>query len=312
VNDRITRIHTKLAALPETGQATLGPPLTEQQLAAFEDDCGTRLPEEFRRFSLEIGHAGYGPAYGLLPMRRWVVAPTAGHQGVGREFPFRPDLDPAVTTEDRGGSAAPFPGAITVVHGGCSDYTLLVVTGAGRGRLVEVNSEGHFAPRFHADADFLAWYERWLDFVLTGHRDLTWFTEQMAGTETELVATLRTDPLATRRRAAAYTLVTYPTPGAPLPGVLAEAFSAEPNAIVRETILRALAAQGEAGRDLLPTALADPAPRVRSLAAILMSRGHRHGRSLSPHLRRALDDHLTREQDPSVRGTVTRMLDQTP
>ena len=59
-----------------------------------------------------------------------------------------------------------FSGTITVVYRGCSDLTLLVVTGPGRGRLVEVNSDGFFPPRFHADSDFLSWYERWLDFVL--------------------------------------------------------------------------------------------------------------------------------------------------
>ncbi|GAA1582337.1 SMI1/KNR4 family protein [Actinoplanes couchii] len=218
MDDRITRIQTKLTTLPET----LGPPLTEHQVTAFEDRCGIRLPEEFRRFT-------------------------------SRRF--------------------------------CS-ITLIV------------------------DTDFLAWYERWLDFVLTGHRDLTWFTDQMAGDETELVTTLATDPDVARRRAAACTFITYPTGGRSLPGTLAEVYPAEPNAVVRGAILRALGAQGDAGRDLLPVALADRDPELRSLAAILMTHHHRDGRSLSPHLREVLTDHLATEQDPSVRGTITGFLGQ--
>jgi hypothetical protein len=201
-------------------------------------------------------------------------------------------------------------GALTVVYRGCSDYTLLVITGAGRGRLVEVNAEGHFAPRFHSDPDFIAWYERWLDFVLTGHRDLTWFADQMAGGEAELVSTLLDHPVATRRRAAAYTFITYPAPSASIPAVLAKALSTEVCASVREAVLRALAAQGEHGRDLLPAALADPVPGVRSLAANLMTTNTRQGRRLSPHLRQVLSDHLHAEEERRVRETIERMLGQ--
>ena len=53
----------------------------------------------------------------------------------------------AVSAGRQGGAAPTFPGAIAVVYRGCSDFTLLVVTGPGRGRLVEVNAEGFFAPR---------------------------------------------------------------------------------------------------------------------------------------------------------------------
>lgn len=127
---------------------------------------------------------GQRPARRLVPQRA-----RPGH-------PTGPD--------DRGDLTGSFPGTITVVHRGCSDFTLLVVTGPGRGRLVEVNAEGFFAPRFYADSDFLPWYERWLDFVLTGHRNLNWFADQMAGAEDQLVATLLDDDRPARRRVAAY------------------------------------------------------------------------------------------------------------
>ncbi|MBT2507712.1 SMI1/KNR4 family protein [Streptomyces sp. ISL-98] len=268
---RIARIRAKLTALPITEKATLGPVLTEAQVSDFEGTHGVRLPKEYREFLTRLGHGGYGPAYGLLTIDRWVSGEGRRSGRLAESFPIVPDLDIPTGHDDRGDLTGLFPGTITVVHRGCSDFTLLVVTGPGRGRLVEVNTEGFFAPRFYVDSNFLSWYERWLDFVLTGHRDLTWFADQMAGDEDQLVATLLDDNLATRRRAAAYTFITYPDPSVSLPGTLLQALVAETHPAVRGTILRALAAQGEHGRDLLAMALTDPSPDVRSLAVILMT-----------------------------------------
>jgi hypothetical protein len=306
---RLAQIKSKLAALPPTEQVTLDPPLTEQRVSGFEDSHSIRLPEAFRQFILHIGHAGYGPTYGLLPIDKWLGMPIGGSKGLASPFPFVPDAEvsaPAASGIDA--AEGVFPGSITVVHRGCSDFTLLVVTGPGRGRLVEVNAEGFFPPRFSSDSDFLAWYERWLDFVLAGHRGLTWFADQMAGDETELVATLVNSPVTAHRRAAACTFITYPTPSASLPEVLAQALLAEPQVTVKEAILRALSAQGDSGRDLLPTALPDRAPSVRSLAAILMTTSTRQGRRLAPHLRRILDAQLEVETDRSVRDTIKSLL----
>ncbi|MEH0975249.1 SMI1/KNR4 family protein [Micromonospora sp. CPCC 205546] len=310
MDDRIARIQVKLAALPPAEEAVLGPVLTEQQVSAFEELHGTRMPEEFRQFVTHIGHGGYGPTYGLLSMERWVSGAGGVNGNLAEPFPFVPDMHIAERSAGRRGGAAPtFAGAIAVVYRGCSDFTLLVVTGPGRGRLVEVNSEGFFTPHFHTDPDFLAWYERWLDFTLAGHRDLTWFADQMAGDEAALVATLLNSELATRRRAAAYTFITYPAPSASLPNVLTQALSTEPHPAVRETILRALSAQGEHGRDRLTTALADPVPGVRSLAANLMTTNTPQGRQLCPQLRHTLGNHLRAEKDRSVRDTIQRLLD---
>lgn len=308
MDDKIARIQAKLAALPTTEKAVLGPVLTETQISDFEDGHGIRLPEEFRQFLTRIGHGGYGPTYGLLPMERWV-----GRGGMGRPaepFPIVPDVDVPTGPDARGDLVGSFPGTVTVVYRGCSDFTLLVVTGPGRGRLVEVNTEGFFAPRFYADSDFLSWYERWLDFVLTGHRDLNWFADQMAGNEDQLVATLLNDGLPTRRRAAAYTFITYPDPSTTVPSALMQALAAEPHPAVRETILRALAAQGEHGRDLLTTALGDPVTDVRSLAAVLMATRTPQGLRLPTRRREALSQRLAHEADDSVRETIQRVLEQ--
>ncbi|MEU9379429.1 SMI1/KNR4 family protein [Streptomyces sp. NPDC048255] len=313
MDDQIARIRSKLTALPAAEKATLGAPVSEKWVVEFEGAHGVRLPEEFRRFLTRIGNGGYGPTYGLLPMEEWHLAAYGGGEGyLSTPFPVVPDLDIPESPAPDGALVDSFPGTITVVYRGCSDFTLLVVTGPGRGRLVEVNADGFFSPRFHADSDFLAWYERWLDFVLTGHRDLTWFADQMAGSEEDLVATLLADTLTARRRAAAYTFISHPKLSPSLPGILLQAYETERHSAVRETILRALAAQGEHGRDLISAALADQAPNVRSLAAVLMTVSTTQGRQLSAPRRQALTDRMTIEDDASVRETIQRMLDHPP
>lgn len=308
MDDSIAGIRAKLAALPPAEKAVLGPVLTERQVTDFERLRGARLPEEFRQFVTRVGHGGYGPGVELLPVERWMSPRTEIRGRLADPFPFVPDTHISAWSGDGEGQSLPFPGAIAVAWCGGVQYTLLVVTGPGRGRLVEVFAGTDVEPHFHNDANFLAWYERWLDLVLAGHRDLLWFEWQMAGDETHLVDTLLTEPLATRRNAAAHTFITYPGPSGSLPDVLTRALTTEPHPLVRRTILLALEAQGDAGREHLSMALADPVPEIRKFAARLMATETPQGPRLGPACRHFLTDHLRAEKDPSVRFTVEWLL----
>lgn len=172
VDDRITRIQAKLAALPTTEKASLGPVLSEPQVLEFEDAHGVQLPEEFRQFVKRIGHGGYGPTYGLLPKERWVSGAARAKGGrLTEPFPIVPDLEISTRPDVQGRLAQSFPGTITVVHRGCSDLTLLVITGPGRGRLVEVNSEGFFPlastpTRTSSPGTSDGWTSYWPDIVI--------------------------------------------------------------------------------------------------------------------------------------------------
>ena len=67
----------------------------------------------------------------------------------------------------------PFQGAITLNHQGSTFYTLLIVAGESRGRVVYVDTAGQ-PPYFVKNTDYLSWYERWLDETLAG-RNMFWF-----------------------------------------------------------------------------------------------------------------------------------------
>jgi hypothetical protein len=59
------------------------------------------------------------------------------------------------------------------------------------------------------DADFLAWYERWLDEAIAGY-DVGWFGERLPLEEPELVAVLTDDPSPARRARAGESLLRLP------------------------------------------------------------------------------------------------------
>ncbi|MFI9048502.1 HEAT repeat domain-containing protein [Streptomyces sp. NPDC053427] len=224
MQERLGRIAAKLAlvaGLPgrahsfgeEAHRFRLGPPLPESRVTEFETEHGIRLPEGYRSFLTTVGHAGAGPHYGLVPLEDWDLAVLdAVRPGHLREpFPLSP-FDPApgpdwydaLDDED----AEPYPGALTLTHRGCSHYTLLVVSGPARGRLVNADLDMR-PPHFCHDTDFLGWYERWLDETAAG-MGTAGFDLSLPYGEPELASVLRDAADAHQRRAAAWTLGRYP------------------------------------------------------------------------------------------------------
>src|SRR5262245_16016748 len=55
---------------PFGGVGRLWPPLTEQQVSAFETRHGIELPAEYREFITRVGDGGLGPAYGMCRLEK--------------------------------------------------------------------------------------------------------------------------------------------------------------------------------------------------------------------------------------------------
>jgi len=145
----------------------------------FERQHGVELPEDYRGFITRVGHGGpgrlggAGPDYGLHPLENWNMAlwgaPTP--DTMATPFSAEPghvyeDWPAEVTSSD---DDEPYVGTLTLSDQGCGHYSMLVVTGQARGRVAN-DAYDHTGPTFTADADFLAWYERWLDAVLASKR----------------------------------------------------------------------------------------------------------------------------------------------
>ncbi|WP_433189693.1 HEAT repeat domain-containing protein [Actinoallomurus sp. CA-150999] len=183
VAERLGRVAAKLETLRDRSRPdvrtpqgyVLKPVLAENAVIAFEERHGVRLPEEYRAFVTTLGDGGAGPYRGLEPLD-----PDRRHVRLTEDFPFHPEefAGPAWT---RGhGADALSCGTLWLnrqydeewrYHDSAEIWTLLVVSGPGRGRMVVVEKDNDFFdPIFHPARDFIAWYEDWLDREVSGGR----------------------------------------------------------------------------------------------------------------------------------------------
>lgn len=65
-------------------------------------------------------------------------------------------------------------GSIHTCDQGCTFVARLIVTGASRGRVFNLDAHCTRPPHFAKDASFIDWYERWLEQALAGEPAL-WF-----------------------------------------------------------------------------------------------------------------------------------------
>jgi hypothetical protein len=155
----------------------LGPPLPESEVTAFEREHGISLPDDYRAFITTIGHGGpgrwggAGPFYGLHPIQDWATSlwGTPDANTLAQPFPAEPGRVYSDWPSDvmSGDDHEPYAGTLTLSDQGCGYLSILVVSGPARGRVAD-NSDAPTGPNFTDDADFLGWYERWLDAVLIG------------------------------------------------------------------------------------------------------------------------------------------------
>jgi hypothetical protein len=196
----------------ESHHYVLHPPATLQAVSEIEEHLAITLPESYRRFLLEVGNggegyngSGAGPFYGIYGLegrlgRDWqgkvaakpcILSPGMSQSewsallkalGLGGNLDDEP-YDEAVDTL--------FGGMLPVGSQGCSIYHGLVIAGPYAGRVVNFDFELAAPPVFAFEHDFLTWYERWLDEVISGdllQKGPSWFGYTRGGPEDELLA----------------------------------------------------------------------------------------------------------------------------
>lgn len=164
----------------------LAPRLSERDVAAAEAQFGVKLPDDYRRFLIEIGGGGAGPAYGIFPLVRergtWRLDGDGGDLtgDLATPFPhaeawnasFEP-WDEEAEEEDAYWERRDewdeelywhpkqTTGAICICHEGCALRDWLVVTGPQRGMMWRDDraSDGGLLP---IGTSFAEWYLAWL------------------------------------------------------------------------------------------------------------------------------------------------------
>ena len=189
----------------------LNPPVSEAEVLAFEEKYGVRLPECYRAFMLTIGDAKAkkldfiaGPYYGLYAFGTQVddLLYEGAEIYLNAPCALSPDMtqeeweslsDPLLTDEEEEDEeegyvievedkyfaerAKVFGGLLPLGSQGCTYYQALVLNGKYAGRVVNVDLD-LAQPKFAFETNFLDWYERYLDEVISGQlmdKRPTWF-----------------------------------------------------------------------------------------------------------------------------------------
>jgi hypothetical protein len=180
----------------------LNPCLREAAINSVEDKYNIHLPEDYRRFLLEVGNGGAGPCYGVFRLGEhddgWGFHPWEGGFLVGdpsAPFPYQDNWNLPGTfwsaaphnkewaSEEEADEAyeswdaklvevywtpSIMNGAIPICHCGCALRQWLIVTGPERGNIWQddrADLNGVF-PLQTKDGDrvsFSSWYVTWLE-----------------------------------------------------------------------------------------------------------------------------------------------------
>jgi HEAT repeat protein len=224
MDEQLNRIAVKLAEAADSPRLATGfgvqrhgfrlaPPLPPAEAAQFEAAHRIALPPAYRRFITELGNGGAGPSYGLLPLSQGCAEASGTSDRLAEPSYFAPGThfedtwwDERCDAEDE---EAPLRGCLAIVHHGCTGYSYLVVTGTAAGRMVNLDYNGVPVPYVTEDADFLAWYERWLDELLAGYT-VTEFGRKLPGDEAALLNVIAADHDLDRRARAIQSLIYLP------------------------------------------------------------------------------------------------------
>ncbi|MCU1482610.1 MAG: hypothetical protein JWQ19_3396 [Subtercola sp.] len=286
--DRVCRKVTELA---NARAIHLESPADEMTLARFESDFSVRLPSRFRSFLLHVSRCAPGPGGSLLSSDRFTEAIEAEAVScLSTNFA----LDPHREFADYG-SSEPAAGAISIADG--EELVLLPLNGLDRGKVIYFHPGTRSAAwQWIASplrkASFLDWYDKWLDFALSGRE--AWFPGAWAtlGTERELVNELGRPQSPEALRGILRGLISL---GAPTPATLraVDTIFATSELEVRATALELLARHHHIDTETVAAELNNTSVVVRLAAVRQLWRDQ--SRTASVRLARALDD-----RDPSV------------
>lgn len=190
----------------------IGNVATVSDINAVEEKYNLQLPESYKIFLLHIGNGGNGynnaaagPFYGIFPLgygvdefitentEAYLYKPCILHPKMtGEEWEQlidkvkRDDISNEEWEKEQGKL---FGGVLPIGSQGCSLLHCLVINGPHAGKVVNVDADLQ-KPIFTFETNFLDWYERWLDEIIS--KDLLvegpcWFGYQKGGSEEGLV-----------------------------------------------------------------------------------------------------------------------------
>lgn len=170
----------------------LDPPATIVEVKALEERYDIQLPECYRSFVLNIGNggrsfqnSGAGPYFGIYPLGKNLS--DLIFKDVGRHLKKKCMLFPGMSEKQWDKLTDPlyrdgicdedfaelngtlYGGILPIGSQGCSYIHALVLNGAYRGKVINMDRSEQMEPRFSSGENFLDWYEQWLDEIISGN-----------------------------------------------------------------------------------------------------------------------------------------------
>lgn len=167
----------------------LGTPLSEEEIVSFEKAHSITLPECYRVFLKRIGNGGVsyrksaaGPFYGIYPLggdvdelvenpkrvlkNKVIISPKHTEKELKSMFSIFENLDEMSDEEYDLATEKIFSGILPIGSQGCSCLHAILLNGEYKGRVVNLDLNMEI-PHFSYEDNFLDWYERWLDEVIS-------------------------------------------------------------------------------------------------------------------------------------------------
>lgn len=180
-------------------------PATPNEVLEFEQKYSIKLPECYKSFILYIGNGGAGPFYGIYPLgenvddliydntekylkNECILYPKMTNE-YWKDLTKRIDDDDISDQDYEKEVGKLFAGILPIGSQGCTLIHGMVLNGQYKGRVVNLDMDRQ-KPFFTFENNFLNWYERWLDEIISGDLikdDPSWFGYTKGGSEEELL-----------------------------------------------------------------------------------------------------------------------------
>ncbi|WP_299607255.1 SMI1/KNR4 family protein [uncultured Aquimarina sp.] len=220
---QIERIKSKLleAAKVDKGLKAFGAsshkynihnPVSIEEVNTFERKYSINLPDCYKSFVLQIGNggksyanSGAGPFYGIYPLgdgvdelvykntEKYIKNESILHPKMTNDYWSKViekiEIDNISDSEYEQELGKIFGGILPIGSQGCSYLHGIILNGTHKGKVVNIDQDLQ-KPHFTFEDNFLDWYERWLDEVIS--KDLliespSWFGYTMGGSEEKLL-----------------------------------------------------------------------------------------------------------------------------
>ncbi len=222
-HDQIQRIKRKLKEAKKADkdlkvfgaddhQYIINKPATAFEVTEFEEAYSIQLPECYKAFVLEVGNGGAGtqnsaagPFYGIYPLGKYVdelitdntkkylkgpcVIYPKMTDNQWNELTKNIDEDTISDKQYEEEIGKLWAGILPVGSQGCTYIHGVILNGPYKGMVVNLDMEQQ-KPQFAFEKNFLDWYERWLDEVISGELiedGPSWFGYNMGGTEESIL-----------------------------------------------------------------------------------------------------------------------------